>query len=187
MQRLLASDRQAYYAPAPGGGTGHLIFMRGATLMAQPFDPNKMTLSGEPAAIADGVDSFAARIVGLFSVSNTGTLVYRRRHGPRTVLTWFDQQGNPAGTLGDPGDYASPAISPDGSRVAVAMGPEANRDIWILDVARGTSTRFTFDPAPTIIPPGRPTARTSRSAPIAAGKWIFTSSPPTVQAKKSCS
>jgi Tol biopolymer transport system component/predicted Ser/Thr protein kinase len=147
MQRLLASDRQAYYAPSPGGGTGHLIFLRGATLMAQAFDPDKMMLSGEPAAIADGIDSFAARNYGLFSVSNTGTLVYRGGTGPQTVLTWLDQRGNPAGTLGDPGDYANPAISPDGSRVAVAVGPAPSRDIWILDVARGTSTRFTFDPA----------------------------------------
>ena len=127
MQRLLATDRQAYYAPAPGGGTGHLIFLRGTTLMAQPFDPNKidsnqMGLSGEPVAIADGVDSFSTTNHGLFSVSDTGTLVYRGGSGPQTMLTWFDQQGNPAGTLGDPGDYSYPAISPDGSRVAVAMG-----------------------------------------------------------------
>ena len=159
MQRLLASDRQAYYAAVPGGGTGHLIFLRGVTLMAQPFDPNKMTLSGEPEAIADGVDSFELRNYGLFSVSNTGTLVYRGGSGPQTVLTWFDQQGKPVGTLGDPGDYANPAISPDGSRVAVAMGPVASRDIWILDVARGTSTRFTFDPgrddAPAWTPDGK--------------------------------
>ena len=147
MQRLLASDRQAYYAPSPSAGTGHLIFMRQTTLMAQPFDPDKMTLSGEATAVADGIDSFAARNYGLFSVSNTGTLVYRGGAGAQTVLTWFDQQGNPAGTLGDPGDYSGPAVSPDGSRVAVAMGPAPNRDIWILDVARGASTRFTFDPA----------------------------------------
>src|SRR5262249_5228279 len=51
------------------------------------------------------------------------------------------------GTLGGSGEYSSPAISPDGGRIAVAMGPEAIRDIWILDVGRGTSTRFTFDPA----------------------------------------
>ena len=61
MQRLLATDRQAFYAPAPGGGAGHLIFMRGAALMAQPFDPGKMILSGEPVAIADGIDSFCHR------------------------------------------------------------------------------------------------------------------------------
>jgi Tol biopolymer transport system component/predicted Ser/Thr protein kinase len=147
MQRLLASDRQAYYAPAPGGGIGHLIFLRGATLMAQPFDSSKMTLIGEPAAIADGVDSFTATYHGLFSVSDTGTVVYREGTGTRSELTWFDQQGNPAGTLGDPGDYADLAISPDGSRVAVAMGPVPSRDIWVLDVVRSTSTRFTFDSA----------------------------------------
>ncbi len=147
MQRLLATDRQAFYAPDPGGATGRLIFLRAATLMAQPFDPGKMTLSGEPAAVADGVDSFTTSSHGLFSVSDTGTLVYRAGNGTQTVLTWFDQQGKPAGTLGDPGDYWDPAISPDGSRVAVAMGPLASRDIWILDVARGSSTRFTFDPA----------------------------------------
>ena len=149
MQRLLATDRQAYYAPLPGGGTGHLIFMRGATLMAQPFDPDKLTLSGEPVAIADGLDSYAFTNHGLFSVSDTGTLVYRTGSGAgaQRVLSWFDQQGNPAGTLGDPGEYSNPAISPDGSRVAVAQGPIPTRDLWILDVARGTSMRFTFDPA----------------------------------------
>ncbi len=145
MQRLLATDRQAYYAAAPGGAE-HLIFLRGTTLMAQPFDPSKMALSGEPIAIADGVDSFSATNHGLFSVSDTGTLVYRGGSGPQTMLTWFDQQGNPSGTVGDPGEYVFPAISPDGRRVAVAKGVQSNRDIWILDVARGSSTRFTFDP-----------------------------------------
>ena len=148
MQRLLATDRQAYYAPSPSHSTGHLIFLRQTTLMVQPFDSNRMTLSGEPSAIVDGVDSYAFRNYGLFSVSDTGTLVYRGGGtGTPPMLTWFDQQGNPAGTLGDPGNYSSPAISPDGSRVAVAIGPTESQGIWILDVARGTSTRFTFNPS----------------------------------------
>ena len=158
-QRLLASDRQAYYAPSPDGGKAHLIFLRGATLMAQPFDPDKITLSGEPVAIADGVDSFASSNHGLFAVSNTGTLVYRGGSGARTVLTWFDLQGNPGGSLGDTGDYSTPAISPDGSRVAVGLGPVASRDIWILDVARGTTTRFTFDSARDDFPAWSPDGR----------------------------
>ena len=74
--RLLASDRQAYYAASPDGGPGHLVFLRETTLMAQPFDPDRMELSGEPAVIAESVDSFAPSTAGEFSVSQTGTLVY---------------------------------------------------------------------------------------------------------------
>jgi eukaryotic-like serine/threonine-protein kinase len=146
-QRLLDIDGQAYYAPSPGGGSGYLIFVRGTTLLAQPFDPSKRTLSGEPVAVAAGVDYFPGSRHGLFTVSNTGTLVYRRGSGTQTVPTWFDQQGNASGTFGDPGEYAFPAISPDGTRVAVAKGQAGARNIWILDVARGASTRFTFDSA----------------------------------------
>jgi Tol biopolymer transport system component/tRNA A-37 threonylcarbamoyl transferase component Bud32 len=147
LKRLLASDRQAYYAASPNGAPGYLVFLRETTLMAQPFDPAKMELSGEPSPIAEGVDSFSAANYGLFSVSDTGALVYRGGAASRMALTWFDQQGNPGGTLGEPGEYANPAVSPDGTRVAVALGPTATRDIWILDVARATATRFTFDSA----------------------------------------
>jgi Tol biopolymer transport system component/predicted Ser/Thr protein kinase len=148
-QRLLATNREAYYAPSANGGQGHLIFLRDTTLMAQPFDPAKLQLSGEPAAIADGVDSFTGANYGLFSVSDTGALVYRAGAGSKLVPTWFDQNGNAAGVLGEPGEYISPAVSPDGMRVAVAVaaGSGGAHDIWMLDVARNSSTRFTFDPA----------------------------------------
>ena len=135
LKRLLASNRQAYYAASPNGGPGHLVFMRETTLMAQPFDPAKMELSGEPAAIAEGVDSFSFATAASFSVSDTGTLVYRGGAASRMALTWFDQQGNPGGTLGEPGEYANPAVSPDGTRVAVALGPQ--REPRHLDSGRG--------------------------------------------------
>ena len=147
-QRLLATNREAYYAAPTNGGMGRLIFLRDSTLMAQPFDPARLQLSGEPAAIADGVDSFTGASYGLFSVSDTGALVYRTGAGSKLVTAWFDQNGNSAGTLGEPGAvYVNPAVSPDGTRVAVAAGGGGARDIWILDVARNSSMRFTFDPA----------------------------------------
>jgi Tol biopolymer transport system component len=104
-------------------------------------------LSGDPVAIAEGIDSFPLATYGLFSVSETGIVVYRGSPGLRLTPTWFDLQGRPGATLGDPGEYVNPAVSPDGARVAVARGPATNRDIWLLDVARGTSTRFTVDAA----------------------------------------
>jgi hypothetical protein len=58
-------------------------------------------------------------------------LVYRAGPGNQTLLTWFDQQGNPTGNIGDPGEYADVAISPDGSRVAAGVGfPPENSEIW---------------------------------------------------------
>ncbi len=177
MQRLLASERQAYYAPLPGSATGHLIFMRGTTLMAQPFDPDNMTLSGEPIAIADQIDSYASRNAGMFSVSDTGTLVYRTGNGTNNVLSWYDQQGNPAGTLGDPGEFTHPAISPDGSRVAVALSSANNRDIWIMDVARGTSTRLTFDPGNDDFPAWSPDGKTIAFSSNRAGQMDLYSKP----------
>jgi Tol biopolymer transport system component len=145
--RLLATNRQAYYTAAPGGGTGHLVFLRDTTLMAQAFDPVRLAFAGEPAPIAADVDFFAEANAGLFSVSETGTLVYRPGPGSNVVPIWFDQQGRPAGTLAEPGDYANAAVSPDGTRVAVARGPAGSRDLWVIDVMRGAMTRLTFDPA----------------------------------------
>jgi Tol biopolymer transport system component len=146
-KRLLATNREAYYAASPKGGSGRLIFLRDSTLMAQPFDPGKMELSGDPAPIAESVDSFPGAFYGLFAVSRSGALVYRTGAGAKMSLTWFDATGHPIGTVGDPGDYANPAVSPDGTRIAAAMGPVQSRNIWVVDVARGTSTRLTFDPA----------------------------------------
>jgi Tol biopolymer transport system component len=147
LKRLVATNRQAFYAASPDGRPGHLVFMRETTLLAQPFDPDRMELSGEPAPIAEGVDSYAPSTSGMFSVSQTGTLVYLAGRTSKMLLTWFDRIGHRGATLGEPGECANPATSPDGTRVAVALGPVERRDIWILDVARGTTTRFTFDPA----------------------------------------
>jgi Tol biopolymer transport system component/tRNA A-37 threonylcarbamoyl transferase component Bud32 len=144
--RLLATNRQAYYS-ATADGSGHLIFMRDTTLMAQPFDPATLQLSGDAAPIAENVDSFAIQSYGLFAVSNTGTLVYRGGAVAKVSLVWFDQSGRPGATFGEPGEYSAPAVSPDQTRVAIARGFPPNRDVWVVDVGRGTTTRFTFDTA----------------------------------------
>jgi Tol biopolymer transport system component len=63
-------------------------------------------------------------------------------------LTWFDRQGKVVGTVGEPGLYRTLTLSPDGKQVAAERAdPETqNRDIWLLDLGRGTTTRFTSDP-----------------------------------------
>jgi serine/threonine protein kinase len=147
LNRVVATNREAYYAASPEGSGGHLIFFRDATLMAQPFDPARGALTGDPVPIAEGVDTYPAQRYGLFSVSDNGTLVYRGGAQAKLAPTWFDPRGTPMGPLGEPGNYANPAVSPDGTRVAVALGPAGSRDIWIMESARSTTTRLTFDPA----------------------------------------
>jgi eukaryotic-like serine/threonine-protein kinase len=63
-------------------------------------------------------------------------------------LTWFDRQGKIVGTAGEPGLYRTLTISPDGKRIAFERtDPQTmNRDIWVLEIASGTTTRFTSDP-----------------------------------------
>jgi Tol biopolymer transport system component len=156
--RILATNRQAYYAPS-ADGTGHLIFMRDNTLLAQPFDATTLELSGDAVPIAENVDSFSVQSYGLFDVSNTGTLVYRGGAGAAGGFVWFDESGRPGASFGEPGAYNGPALSPDQMRVAVARGLPPNRDIWIVDVGRGTTTRLTFDAADDFNPVWSPDGR----------------------------
>jgi Tol biopolymer transport system component/tRNA A-37 threonylcarbamoyl transferase component Bud32 len=147
-ERILATNRQAYFAASLAGGPGHLVFLRDTTLMAQLFDPVRLTLNGNAVPIGEGVDSFPNVFYGLFAVSDNGTLVYRQGAGAALALTWFDQNGKLTGVIGEPADgYGNAVVSPDQRRVAVSRGPAGARDIWIVDIARGSSTRFTFDPA----------------------------------------
>jgi len=149
LKPLLVSDRQAYYVASPSGGPGRLVFLRDTTLFAQPFDPGRLELSGDPVAVADQVGSFEAAQAGLYSVSETGVLAYRGGAGGNRGIqfTWMDPQGKVLGAVGEHGSYATMALSPDGRRVAASQlsSQRGDSNIWILDVMRGTSSRLTFN------------------------------------------
>ena len=118
--------------------------------MAQPFDPAKQSLSGDPIPIADQVATIAPFNAGAFSVSQNGELAYRRAlTSAPNVLTWYNRQGKKLATVGEQAVYSGPALSPDGKRLAVGrLDPATNtRDIWVLDLVRGVSSRLTFDKA----------------------------------------
>lgn len=63
------------------------------------------------------------------------------------MLTWFDPDGKPVGTAGEKGSYTRPAISPDGTRIAVTVfdRENGNSNIWVLDLGSGRSTKITFN------------------------------------------
>src|SRR5262249_53889480 len=81
------------------------------------------------------------------AVSNTGMLVYRvGGSATQRVLRWFDRSGKLVGAAGVAGPYRNAALSPTGDRLAEARVEGAKGDLWTMDLQRGASSRFTFDP-----------------------------------------
>ncbi|MBI3666286.1 MAG: serine/threonine-protein kinase [Acidobacteria bacterium] len=145
-RRLVASNWMPAYAPAGDGRGGYLLFVREGTLMAQRFNPDRLELSGEPFPVVERVTDPDPNSTAFYSVSANGVLAHWTSGATNAQLVWFDRGGKRLGTVGAPGD-AIPSLSPDQKRVAVQRGPSANTDIWLLDLARSTASRFTFDPA----------------------------------------
>jgi serine/threonine protein kinase/Tol biopolymer transport system component len=158
-KRLLAAESGAVYVPAPNDRGGHLLFVREGALMSQPFDTSRMELAGDAVPIAEQVGLGPGAVGAYLSASTTGALAYRT--GPVLGLgvlrlTWFDRQGRVLDTALDPGNYSTPALSPDEKIVAFTrlerQAAGGNQDLWLYDTTRGTSTRFTFNPAVDVAP-----------------------------------
>jgi Tol biopolymer transport system component len=140
--RLVASAQQAEYAPARDGSPGHLLFVRNAALMAQPFDERTLQLSGDPVQIVENV-GIGPAAYGHFWLSNTNTLAYRgNAAGLGGVPAWFDHNGRELGPVGTtPIEHAShPRISPEGKRLALIV----NTDLWVYDLGGRPPIRLTF-------------------------------------------
>jgi Tol biopolymer transport system component len=67
---------------------------------------------------------------------------------PRSMITLVDRQGKAVRTAGELGSYSQPALSPDGTRVAVIRNDQGKTHVWVLDVSTGKATQITSDPAP---------------------------------------
>jgi Tol biopolymer transport system component len=139
---LMAVGSLVQYAPP-----GYLLYVRENSLLAQPFDPTAGQTHGEAVPLAE---ELGTNSVGLadFSVSDNGTLVYRGGWTAKRRLVWVDRSGKEVGDAGDPAVYGEMALSPDGRRLAVTIeDPQSsNEDIWLRDLERGVTSRFTFAP-----------------------------------------
>ena len=165
---------------------GHLFTVRGGhigggSLTAQPFDPVRRRLAGDPVALGLPAAVYAPVPAGAFSVSEAASLVYLPRTGGLYDLTWFNRSGEKTGTVGEPGVYYHLDISPDDQRVAVSRrtqepGKPAALDIWTIDLKPGGgSLRVTADPAPEGDPAwsgdSRQLAFNSNQPDLLAGRW----------------
>jgi eukaryotic-like serine/threonine-protein kinase len=140
--RLVVSDSGGTYT------SGYLIYVRGGSLWGQPFDVDRFKMIGEPFSIYEH-PWYSPLITAYTAFSASNNIVAFRSGGvQRTQFLWFDRTGKELGGVGSPGVYIEPAFSPDEKKISLtALNPQSiTSDISLLDLSRGTSTRFSFEP-----------------------------------------
>ena len=141
-RKILEGASYARYVP-----DGHLVFARGGTLYAVAFDAERLHVTGAAVPVLSGLAVDPNTGAAHFGLSDNGTLVYAP--GSPTAnsrrLVWADRQGVTMPIDIAPAVFNDPHVSPDGSQVALLVGPLGSGDIWVYDVRRATSTRLTFD------------------------------------------
>jgi Tol biopolymer transport system component len=155
--------------------SGHLVYLAAGTLQAVPFDLDSLKTGGSPVSV---VSDFETTVNGgaLAVVAGDGTMAYVQGSAagtPRT-LVWVDRQGHETPISAPPRPYLLPALSPDGTRVAV-FANDQERDVWIWDLGRTTLTRLTSAPGVDVVqvwtPDGRRLIFTSERAGVRNLFW----------------
>jgi len=129
------------YAP-----TGHLVYAQSGILMAVPFDPQRQTVTGTGAPVAEGVMQSPTNGHAQYSFSATGALVYVPGgvQAAQLGLVWVSRNGAEQPLAAPAKSYLNPRVSPDGRRVAVGITSQESQ-VWQYDISREALTRFTFE------------------------------------------
>jgi hypothetical protein len=162
--RLFAAESKPFYAEP-----GYILFNRGGTVFAQPFDADALALTGEPIRVIDGLPMLtgAASTPNMantanYAVSQAGVLVFKAGGGgaagdpaannpqPRSLI-WRDRSGSPVARVEATGWYMGIDVAPDGRRFAVHRHEgSGGGDNWVFDPSEddltlGRLQRLTFD------------------------------------------
>jgi serine/threonine protein kinase/Tol biopolymer transport system component len=131
--------------------SGHLLYIRGGVLVAQPFDPSALAVTGPAVPLVDDARMDERFSRGVFAASANGVLVCMTgKDQTRTQLRWLDRSGHPLGDIGEPADYTyggAPQMSPDGRFAAMPIlnRDRGNSDVWTIDLTTGRRRKLTVD------------------------------------------
>ncbi len=126
---------------------GYLFFVRDGAVFAQPFSPDRPSVSGNAVAVVPGIETWPFKYLGNFSVVE-GLLVYRGPRGQDRQMDWFDPATRTQTPASAPGPYLSADLSSDGKRVLVdrASAESPLADAWIYTPATESWDRLTTKP-----------------------------------------
>ena len=140
-KNVMEGASTAYYL-----STGHLLYTRAGMLFAVPFDVAKGEVQGAAFPVVDNVAGDPITGAANYAIAGNGTLAYV----PGTMgnlgrtLVLVDRSGAISTLPVPPLSYMEPRVSPDGKRVAVAVGSAKDCDIWLYDFRGHSMSRFTI-------------------------------------------
>jgi len=143
---VVQADSRVQYTASLRSNGGYLVYLRGGTLLAHPFDLASRRVTARPKAIARRVPSFGFTGAADFSVSHRGVLAYQS-YVNRSQFIWVDRAGKQLSTA-SPADIDASFVrlSPDGRWLA-AVPFDVERgvmEIWLFDAVTGASRKFVF-------------------------------------------
>jgi len=144
VRKVMFAEARVAYA------NGKLIYYRNGALVTQNFDAKTGQVSGEPKIVVNKVGYSPASILAFFNVSNDGSVIVSRAADAVTSrLVWFARDGRELETVGPPGVYQQPRISPSGDRILFQIpDPKTgNRDLEFIELGRNITHRLTNHPA----------------------------------------
>ncbi len=151
---LVRGGSHAHYV-----SSGHLVYAAAGTLRAVPFDLEGLETRGTPVTVVpDVVTTIKGGLNAV--VAGDGTLAYvlGTVEGTPRTLVWVDRQEHETSIPAPPRPYLLPALSPDGTRVAV-FANDQERDVWLWDLSRTTLTRLTSAPGVDVVQVWTPDSR----------------------------
>jgi Tol biopolymer transport system component len=133
-----------------------LVYIRDGVLVAQRLDIANARVTGEPRPIATGIALEGIPGQATFQIAAGGAVAFRSRSREiSSELRWLDRQGRTATTVATGADVAV-SLDASGRRAAVARVNTGTADedrfpsnVWLLDLVRNVTTRFTVDPLTT--------------------------------------
>jgi Tol biopolymer transport system component len=147
-KNLVQGAMQPRYAPS-----GHLLYVQSGTLVAAPFDAERMAVTGAAVPMVENVLQSAVTGAAQYSTSVTGSLVYvsGKVDAEQRNLVLVSRAGKEQLLAVPVNNYERPNLSPDENKVAVNI-QEQGSQIWTYDLMRGTLTRLTFEGGLNITP-----------------------------------
>jgi eukaryotic-like serine/threonine-protein kinase len=123
---------------------GHILYMRGGTLFAAPFDLTRLEVDGAARPVVERVMTSPSSGAAFYAVSGDGDLVYASGEPRETIATlvWVDRDGKETPIMSERRRYRSLRIAPDGRSLACWLSA-ANDKLWRVDLERGNLTRLT--------------------------------------------